>query len=456
MLKKQKKTEYTAIQFVLRSYLLLILCGAILLKLPIATHLEPNSFIDSLFMSTSAVCVTGLAVVDISQFTFFGQAVILFLIQVGGIGIVFFTTFFMILVFRRISFSDSFQFKGILAEPTIANIRRLIRRILLFIFGFEIVGIGLLFFVFNRDHHFSEALWYATFHAISAFCNAGFSLFPDSFIRYYDSLALNSIAALLIVTGGIGIVVYDDIYQKGKSILFKKRRHVLTIHTKLVLLASFVLIVGCMACFLILEQHNALIGKTMHESLLVSFFQSVTARTAGFNTIEMSELSLPMLAVLEFLMFIGGAPASCAGGIKVTTFIVLGLLLVNTFKGRLDVQVFRRQINDQIVIRAVSLVIVSVLLIWCSAFIIIISESWGSAFIQRRGDFMRVMFECVSAYGTVGLSMGITESLSTVSKTVLIFLMFVGRLGPLSFGILLANSKRKAVIELPQQDILIG
>lgn len=260
----------------------------------------------------------------------------------------------------------------------------------------------------------------------------------------------------LIQVGGIGIVVYDDIYQKGKSIVFKKRRHVLTIHTKLVLLASFVLIVGGMACFLILEQHNVLVGKTMHESLLVSFFQSVTARTAGFNTIEMSELSLPMLAVLEFLMFIGGAPASCAGGIKVTTFIVLGLLLVSTLKGRLDVQVFRRKISDQIVIRAVSLVIVSVLLIWGSAFIIIISESWGSAFDQRRGDFMRVMFECVSAYGTVGLSMGITETLSTVSKTVLIFLMFVGRLGPLSFGIILAHGKRKAVIELPQQDILIG
>ena len=453
-----EKADYRAVQLLFKSYLSAILIGTGLLMMPWATCLDGSlGLLNSFFTATSAICVTGLTVVDMTYFTWWGQFVVLFLIQLGGIGILIFSTFFMIVVFQRISLSDAFHFQGMVGEITAKSVFRLIRHIFLIVLSIEGIGAALLMlFVFKSRYPFWQAMWYSVFHAISAFCNAGFSLYADSFVSLRQSVMLNVTIMALIVSGGLGFIVYEDIYRLIKKIQRGKRQRRLSVHTKIVFVMTGILIIGGALAFFILEVHNVDKQMPFPQKIVTALFQSVTARTAGFNTVPIAQLSIPTLIVLFVFMFIGGAPGSCAGGIKVTTAAIIFLLLGKSTRGRYDVTIFQRKIPEAVIIRALTLLLVSLLLTAAAVFGIILCENAGKSFQISQGDFLRVLFECISAYGTVGLSMGITPTLTALSKCILICLMFIGRLGPLSLGILFVSRQRTQLYELPEENILIG
>ncbi|MBU1862922.1 MAG: TrkH family potassium uptake protein [Candidatus Omnitrophica bacterium] len=455
--KMRRSSKYLSVKLLIESFMLLILIGTVLLLMPFSTDKAALSFIDSLFTATSAVCVTGLTVVNTGDFTFWGQLIILMLIQLGGLGIMAFATFFVILLSKRMSLSERLIFRDILPELTVKSVFALLRHIFLFTLLVEFLGVlVLVFFVFNDFTHLGNAVWYACFHSISAFCNAGFSLYPDSFTTFRSHSALNGTMIGLIVIGGIGFVVYEEIYQKMKKRIKRKERVRLSVHSKIVILTSVLLILGGACLFFALEYYNACEKMPIGEKILTAVFQSVTTRTAGFNTVTVADLSIPTIMVMMIWMFIGGAPASCAGGIKVTTFALIACLVVAGLKGKEHVTVFKRRISNEIITKALSLFFISALLVMMAVYGVALLEKAGDSFRDVRGSFLEIVFECISAFGTVGLSMGITGALSFLSKWIIVLLMFVGRLGPLTLGILITAQRKEEPYEYPEENVIIG
>jgi trk system potassium uptake protein TrkH len=449
--------EYQAITVLVKSYLFLILVGTILLLLPFSICTEPLSFVDTLFTATSAVCVTGLAVKDMASFSPFGQAVILCLIQLGGLGIMTFASFFLVLFGQKLSIGNRLIFKDLPLSLTHKNIFSVLKHMFIFALAFECLGAILLsVFVFSHEMPLLDNLWYSLFHSISAFCNAGFSLYATSFISLRSSIALNCIIMALIIAGGLGFIVYEELYQLVKLALTKKKRPPLSPYVKIVAITSLSLIIIGALLFFILESTNTGEGMTKTEMVLASFFQSVTTRTAGFNTVDIGSLSIPTLMVISALMFIGGAPFSCAGGVKVTTFAILVLVVKTAFMRRSNLTLFRRKISSEILYKAVTLLFISIIAILFITFLILLFENSGVSFQERRGSFLEIIFEVISAFGTVGLSMGVTSSLSAASKCLLILLMYVGRLGPLTLGVLLTAKMRQELYEYPETNVIIG
>ena len=402
--------------------------------LPAATAGKAIGFVNALFTSTSAVCVTGLTVVDTGTvFSTFGQSVLLVLIQTGGLGIMTLSTLFLMLARRRPGFTGQVMVQDTFTHSRERNISSILKDVVLFTCVIEGVGILLMFLCFLPGHGAQEALFLSIFHSISAFCNAGFSVFSDSFVGYRKNWALNLTVCFLIVSGGLGFLVMSEIRRK---ITFKRRAlSRFSLHSKLVLSTTGILIVSGMFFIGIMEWHNTLAPLSLRDRFLSAFFQSVTARTAGFNTLSIGSMANETLFFLMLLMFIGASPGSCGGGIKTTTLATLVLLGISRLRGQERPQLFKRTISNVSVGKAISVAILSMFVVCGGVMLLLMTEIGDVPHSLSRGKFLELLFETVSAFGTVGLSTGTTPGLSEMGKIILSGIMFVGRLGPLVVGV---------------------
>lgn len=444
------------------SFLALIFAGTLALHLPVCSAGEEKIKLrDCLFTATSAVCVTGLTVVDTgTEFSFTGQVIILFLIQLGGLGILTFSNWFILSLHgnksdpaTRMLLSQSHGTLPYLQPSS------MLRQIFAYTFLCEAIGAGLLLLRFSRDLPFGEALWSAVFHSVSAFCNAGFSLFRDSLVQYRAEPVVNFTVILLILLGGIGFVVSADLHHFVFAKPQDKRRRQLAYHSKVVLLTTSCLILLGFTTFLVLEWRNTLADLPLGEKLLASLFLSVTPRTAGYNTLDTAALTNTTLFLTIILMGIGGSPGSTAGGIKVTTFAVLIGLIWSRSRARSRIELLGRSVPLSVVSKSVAVGSAYGLLTLLSVALMELFETHGLGPAQlgaARGLFIQHLFEIVSALGTVGLSTGVTPDLEGSSHILLVVLMLLGRLGPLLFAESLIGNRKPPRYSLPEDYVMVG
>ncbi|RUM31092.1 MAG: potassium transporter [Aquifex sp.] len=432
----------------LLSFSALIIIGAILLYLPVSTT-RPISFLDALFTATSAVTVTGLTVLDTySDFTLFGKLVILFLIQVGGLGYMTLTTFFLVLLGRRIGLKERLILAESLEYPSIHGLIRFLKRVFSFVFVTELTGAVFLSVYFSLKD-VEDPLFNGIFHSISAFNNAGFSTFKNGLLDFRGDIFVNLIISFLIILGGIGFFVVNDVY-----LWYTKKVPRLSVHTKLVLLTSVLLILIGTLGLLFTEYGNyrGIWKYSWYERILTSYFMSVSARTAGFSTIDIMNMSESSQFLISLLMFIGASPGGTGGGIKTTTFVVILIAVYSFVKGREQSVVFERSISENTIKRA--LVILSL-----SIFFINFVNLALAKFENK--DFLSTMFEVISAFSTVGLSVGNSKGLSFCAdfspfgKVVIIITMLVGRVGILGFAFALTGKTEVQRIKYPEARILV-
>lgn len=434
--------RFNTTQVIALSFLGAILAGTLLLTFPAATtDGRGATFIDALFTATSATCVTGLIVQDTpTYFSGFGQMVILVLIQLGGLGIMSYSAF-LALLFGRFTLGQRGMLQDMMDEDR--NVLSMIIYVFKMTFVIEFIGAVILFlrwvFVFKDP---LQSIYISVFHSISAFCNAGFSLFSNSLEGYVGDPLINIIIMGLIICGGIGFIVVYEVTQR-----ISRPRRFLSTHSRLVLLTSGLLVIAGFIAFFFIEFDGAFLYYPVTAKIWGALFQSVTPRTAGFNTIPVASLSAISITIMMILMFIGASPGSTGGGIKTTTFAILILSLKNILQGKADIEVFRRTIPSTVVYKALAIV-VGTLLLLTSVFLLLL------AFESK--PFLPLLFEAVSAFGTVGLSMGITPDLTTIGKLLIILLMYGGRLGPLTLGFALTRALKKEKIEYPEAKVMIG
>ena len=435
------------------SFLLLVAVGTVLLKLPFATPADQRiGWVDALFTATSATCVTGLAVRDTGTgFTFGGQLVILGLIQAGGLGIMTFSLFILALVRGgRVSLAQRALFEQSLAGAIGHHLWPMLRLVLRFTFAAEALGALLLFIRWRGRLGTAEAAWSAVFHAVSAFCNAGFSLWSDNLIGFRgDPWTILTISGL-IVLGGLGFLTVYDLWTSPR---LDGR---LSVNSKLALVVSGVLIAGGALLVWMLEARRAFAGMGALEQALAALFQSVTTRTAGFNSVDIGALAPGTLFLMTILMFVGGSPGSCAGGIKTTTLGILVLAAVTRLRGHLNVNVFRRTLPPTIVRDALTVALGAVAGAVAAVFVLLLIESPGRTVDQERAVFIGFLFETVSALGTVGLSTGVTPTLSPAGRLFVSLLMFCGRLGPLTLATAFAAGSRSRDWRYPEEEVMVG
>lgn len=434
-------------QILVITFALLIVCGGFLLSLPIASKGEPLSSIDALFTATSAVCVTGLVVVDTAtQFTFFGQAVILVLIQLGGLGLMTMATMMAILLGRRISFRSRLIVQEALNHYSLEGMVRLVKAVGLVTFCFEGIGALLLSLRFVPAYGWRQGLWYGIFHSISAFCNAGFDLNGgfNSFASFAGDYLVNLVLIILIVTGGLGFSVIAEIWQKWHLKNYHKKW---SLHTRLVLLITVLLILLGTTFILLVEWDKALKDFSFPNKILVSLFQAVSPRTAGFSTLPLQGLHEATLLVIIILMFIGASPGSTGGGIKTTTFGVLLALIVSGVRGRDAVNIYGRRIPEDNVKRAIIIIVLGFVLVLSVTMVICLADDMS---------LMPAIFEATSAFSTSGLSLGITPFLSPIVKVALTLTMFTGRVGPMSLAFAVAHDRVNARISFPEERVIVG
>jgi trk system potassium uptake protein TrkH len=408
-----KKNLISPYKIIIYSFVFIIVLGTLLLKLPISIkHEQSLSWIDAFFMATSAVCVTGLVpIVNVATtLTVFGKVVLALLIQIGGLGFVTITIYFFTLIGVKIGISERFLIREALNQDSLQGLVRLVKKIIQTTLIIELIGAFINFTVFIRDYQFLNALGISLFHAISSFNNCGFDIIgSESLIPYRNNLILNLNTSFLIILGGIGFVVINDL-------LNKKRFKDLTLHSKIAISTSLALIIGGTILIKLVEGSNI--------TLLQAYFQSVAARTAGFSTVDISILKIPTLLIIIGLMFIGGSPSSTAGGIKTTTFFIICKSIVSMCIGKEPITHYRK-IASITIIRAFALTIVSIFTVFVSLVIMTIFEPTVST--------TRLLFEVVSAFSTTGLSANLTPHLQWYSKLLIAFMMFFGRLGPMTF-----------------------
>ncbi|NIR52947.1 hypothetical protein GWO43_30445 [candidate division KSB1 bacterium] len=443
-------------RIVLLSFLVVIIIGTGLLMLPNATVRGSISVVDALFTATSATCVTGLVVLDTgADFTRFGQIVILVLIQIGGLGIMTLSTFFVYLIAGRLTFTEREILQDTLSQHPMADFARLLKLVFLVTIAIEALGCGLLTWRFMQTTPASDALYTGLFHAVSGFCNAGFSLFSNSLENYRDDVVMNLVMSGLIVLGGLGFIVLFDLFHCLKKV---RRRSVsqLSFHTRIVLFITVVLILSGTILFFGLENSNGLQTLSLRNRFLASFFQSVTTRTAGFNTVNINTLSNATLFFLILLMFIGASPGSCGGGIKTSTFAVIASSVFARFRMKEDVNIFYRRIPEAIVSRAISVVFFSIMIVVTFTMALLVAELPAISHTESRGLFLDYLFEVFSAFGTVGLSTGITSRLSEAGKVLITLLMFVGRLGPLTVALAVRGKDTGPSFRYVRENVLVG
>jgi trk system potassium uptake protein TrkH len=433
---------------VVTTFLLIIGVGTVLLSLPVATvQGRATTMLDALFTATSATCVTGLIVQDTgSHFSLFGQGVILVLIQIGGLGIMTFASFFS-LITGNLGVRDRVILRDIMRYPNLSRMGVLLLGVLGLTLAFEAVGATLLYFQFlPGEAAAGQAAYSAVFHAISAFCNAGFSLYSTSFVRYSGSFAINFIMAGLIIAGGLGFVVLISLLR-GLLPRTQRIRKTFSLNCKLVLIVTGTLLLVGTVLFYIGERHNTLANLSLGQGLLASFFQSVTARTAGFNTVSIGALTSFSSLCIMLLMFIGASPGSTGGGIKTSTFATLLVTIRSMILGKDQVEVLKRTIPRTSVYAALS--VVTLALGWLSISSLLLCFTEGAPFLQT-------VFEVFSAFGTVGLSQGLTPHLTSWGKLVIIVTMFMGRLGPLTLALAIAGRQAAKRYEYARETVVIG
>lgn len=431
-------------------WLVAILIGAILLRTQAAAQTDRLGWIDAFFTATSAICVTGLTTINIGErLSSFGEGVVLALIQLGGLGIATFSTFLLVAA-GRATLSTYFTTRSSLSAVRV-NPLRLLLLVLVVTVVVEAAGAYWLYDLWGG----SQSWWSATFHSISAFCNAGFSLFDQSLTAYRSDIAITATFCSLIALGGIGFIV---LYQLGVWTIGKLlRRPVhLYLHTRVVLIGSVALWLLGAAMFLVFEYNASMAGMSSGDRVLASVFQSVSTRTAGFNTVDFSAMREPTLFFTMFLMLIGGAPGGCAGGIKVTTTVVILYAVYARVRGRDSVTMFRRTVPPALVRRAFTLLLLSLIFLTITVSVLLLTEEQHSVSDVRSDRFMLLAFEAVSAFGTVGLSAGVTPGLSVAGKLMIIVCMIVGRLGPLAVVFAVFKPRSAPPYEYPEEELAIG
>jgi trk system potassium uptake protein TrkH len=444
------------------SFFAVTLFGAFLLTMPVCVR-DPShvAFVDALFMATSAVCVTGLAVHGVAtEYTLVGQGVLLALVQVGGLGIMVLSASVVVLTGRKLRARSSAVLAEVLDTDSIASLRGTIRGIVGFTLVIELVGAVLLYSAFAQHPHVALGIdspqpasgsggliWAAIFHAVSAFCNAGFSLMHGGLEPFVSSYAVSTIVMVLIVLGGLGFPVLSELLRWGMQRVHRKRPLRLSLHTRIVLLMSAGLIVAVGLVLLAVEWKGALAGLPWHVRVFAALFQSVTLRTAGFNTVSFGAFTNAGLMIAMLFMFIGASPGGTGGGVKVTTFAVLFATLRAELGHGREPHLLDRRLPPGIIRRAISVVFMAVIVLTFSVLGLLLSEDQ---------DALRLAFEAVSAFGTVGLSTGITPELTTVGKLVIIVTMLIGRVGPLTVALATAERSDRAHHQRPHERVLIG
>jgi len=429
-----------------------ILTGTILLSIPISAVQNPLRFIDALFTSPSAVCVTGLVVVDTGKdLSTIGQVITLFLIQIGGLGIITFSTVFFVLMGRGISFKGREIVQSTLLHTPRKDFLAIAKSVLWFTLVFESLGALLLFLRFFRDFSLGMAFYQAVYHAISAFNNAGFSLFSDSFIRYQGDLLVNLILMSLLIIGGIGFIVQYEVFERARG-----EQKKLSIHTRMVMITTVTLVLSGAILFYLFEKNSIIKDVPLQTKILASLFQSVTPRTCGFNTVDIGLLTNATLLLLIVLMFIGASPGSTGGGVKTTSAALLILMIWNRLKGSEEVNMFNRTIPRETVSRTISIIFASAFSISIITSVLLIAGRGSVPPLENRDLFVEYLFEVVSAFGTVGLSMGVTPKLGDVQKLAIIFMMFAGRVGPLTLAFSLSRMGGKKGITYAEEGVMVG
>lgn len=436
-----------------------IFLGAVLLSRPISSVGEPVSFLDALFTATSAACVTGLTVVDTGTvYSRFGQTVILALIQLGGLGIMTFSTLIFYLWRRRVSLADHIAVGQSLLHDASFHLGRFLIRMAAVTAFVEAVGALTLYLL----DPVGFAPYSAVFHSVSAFCNAGFGLFPDNLMGYAGNPGVNLVVMWLIVSGGLGFGVLIEGYRAARSRLRRLRDPQVRLfrlswHAKTVLRVSLLLIVAGAAMIFVgefISERYPELSAT--DRVMAVLFQSVTCRTAGFNTLDIGRMADASLVIMVLLMFIGGSPGSCAGGIKTTTFRVLAAFGASRVLGRRQAVVDRFAVDEDSIDRAVTLTVFAGALVLASVLVLCFTEGAVAPHVESGGRFLEILFEVVSAFGTVGLSTGITPDLTPAGKLVITGLMFVGRLGPILFLSVLQGFQDPLRYRWPEQSMMIG
>ncbi|MCM3041823.1 TrkH family potassium uptake protein [Paenibacillus motobuensis] len=433
-------------QILVLGFAAIILVGALLLMLPISSTIgESLPFVDALFTATSATCVTGLIVVDTgTYYSTFGQVVIMLLIQTGGLGFMTVATLFSLVFKRRISLKDRLLLQEAMNQNTMEGIVRLIRKVLIYSLVIESSAALIYTIRWSFDMPFGRALYFGIFHGVSMFNNAGFDLFGhyQSLTRYVGDPIVNLVTMFLIVSGGLGFIVLSDLVD------FRKHRR-LSLHSKVVLtMTASLILVGALVIYVFeFTNPSTLSSLSWGKKIWAAFFQSVTPRTAGANTLDLGSLRQATQFFMVILMFIGASPSSTGGGIKTTTFMILIGAVISMIRGRSDLVLFRYRLTQDRIFKAVTLTMLSLFLVIAVSMVLSTTES---------ASFLSILFETTSAFGTVGLTVGLTGKLTVIGKFIISFTMFAGRLGPLTMAYALGPKKGKELYRHPEGKIIIG
>lgn len=459
--KNKKKKSFSPTRRIAFSFLAVIVIGSLLLNMSFSNQDVSTSYLNHLFVATSATCVTGLVPVTVAhQYSLIGQFIIIVLIQIGGLG--FLTLLNMILVAskQKLSYTSKIVMQEALNQSSIHAIEVYIKRVIKYTFCFELIGACLLSLIFVPEFGLMKGIYYAVFHSISAFCNAGFDVLgSQSLMGYQTNILMNIVIGGLIIAGGLGFVVWVDLRMSWKKYVknfkvfkWSKFLDLLSLHTKIVIIVTSGLLLSGAFIFLILEFNNSqTIGLlSWPEKILVSLFQSTTLRTAGFATIDNASMYVSTKLVSCIYMFIGGSPAGTAGGIKTVTLAIMILYIHSLIRGSDTIKVMKRTISDQIVKRSLTIALVSFFISLLGLFILTITENI---------NFIDLVFEVFSAFATVGLTASVTPYLTAVGKVVIIILMYIGRIGPMTMVLIFAkryNQMKGKDIQYPLGNVLIG
>lgn len=437
------KNKINESQWLAISFFLAIIVGSLLLSLPWASRSGHTSYIDCLFVATSATCITGLVPVDTgTHWTSFGHVIILLLIQIGGLGVMSFAVFYALLAGRKIHLKQRLVMQQSINVAEVGGVVRVFRYLLFFTFTVEAVGALILFLRWIPEMGWAKALWYGVFHAVSAFNNAGIDLMGGfkSLTGYTSDITVNLVISGLIIIGGLGFIVTYEVYNY-------RRERSLSLHSKVVLLTTAILLLAGTLLIFIGEYNHAFKDMPLGTKVLAAWFQGVTPRTAGFNTINLTSLAISSQLLIIVLMLIGASPGSTSGGIKTSTLAILWLAAYSQLKGKKDTEIFKRRIENQDVMQAMTIFLLFILTMVVMTFLVSLTAS---------GDLMPIVFEVAAALSTGGLSLGLTPDLNTLAKILLMITMFLGRVGPLTLGFALALQEKQPEIHWPKGKIMVG
>lgn len=461
MLRRIFRQFFTPTRMIATSFALLVLLGTFLLVLPISNaNSESLKLTDALFIATSAVCVTGLSPIDIStKLNFFGQFVVLILMQLGGLGLMTFTTTLYFWFGQRLPITERLAIQETF-QTTPRRIKQLILYILTFTFSVEAIGATLLYIYWTIKGQFdsvSQTLWFSIFHAVSAFTHGSFALFSDSLIRFQKDFFVQLVITSLIISGGVGFLVAFEIKSWVQNKFAKtKIPFRLSVQTRLTLITTLLIIVFGTLLIFISERDGAFASFTSSEALMNSYFFSIVPRTSGFNTIQMTDFGGTSVMILMLLMFIGGSSGSAAGGIKVGTFGLLVAYTIARFRGKSQLNLWHRTIPQQSIDKATAVVVASATVILLATLLLLFTETRGLNSAESQSKFIPILFETVSAFGTVGLSLNFTDKLTELGKIILVLVMFTGRVGAISVALAISLREKKSHFSYAEENIMIG